>query len=333
MKASLDIRRGGGEDRAFAAVKLIIQIPCFNEAGALAVTLRELPRAVPGFETVEWLVIDDGSVDETAAIARAEGVDHLVRLPVNRGLARAFMAGVEGCLKAGADVIVNTDADNQYCAADIPALVAPVVRGEADMVIGERPIAQIGHFSFGKKVLQRVGSGVVRLASNTQVPDAPSGFRAFSRSAAVQLNVFNEYTYTLETIIQAGQKGLSVVSVPIRVNADLRPSRLVRSIPSYIRRSTFTILRIFMTYRPLRFFFTFGLTALIPGILIGARFLYLFSEGRGQGHVQSLILAAILIVVAALFFMLGLLADLISVNRRLLEDLRTRLTNLEHRDR
>ncbi len=311
-------------------MKLIIQIPCFNEAGTLAVTLRDLPRSIPGIDQVEWLVIDDGSSDDTAAVARAEGVDHLVRLPANRGLARAFMAGLEGCLRAGADMIVNTDADNQYCAADIPALIAPVLHGTADMVIGARPIGQIGHFSFAKKVLQRVGSGVVRLASNTQVPDAPSGFRAFSRAAAVQLNVFNEYTYTLETIIQAGQKGLSVVSVPIRVNADLRPSRLVRSVPSYLQRSTFTILRIFMTYRPLRFFFTFGITALVPGLLIGGRFVYLFWEGHGQGHVQSLILASILIVVAALFFMLGLLADLISVNRRLLEDLRTRLTNLEH---
>lgn len=313
-------------------MKLIIQIPCFNEAGTLAVTLRALPRQAPGVDRIEWLVIDDGSTDETVAVARAEGVDHIVRLPANRGLARAFMAGLEGCLRAGADVIVNTDADNQYCADDIPALIEPVLRGAADMVIGERPIAQIGHFSLAKKILQRVGSRVVRLASNTRVPDAPSGFRAFSRSAAVQLNVFTEYTYTLETIIQAGQKGLVVASVPVRVNADLRPSRLVRNIPSYLQRSTITILRIFMTYRPLRFFFTFGFAALFPGILIGARFLYLFLAGHGQGHVQSLILAAILIVVAALFFMLGLLADLISVNRRLLEDLRTRLTNLEHRE-
>lgn len=331
MKASLDNPPGDREDRSRRQVKLIIQIPCFNEADTLAVTLRELPRQAPGVDKVEWLVIDDGSTDGTAAVARAEGVDHIVRLPANRGLARAFMAGLEECLRAGADVIVNTDADNQYCAADIPALIEPVVRGMADIVIGERPIDQIGHFSLAKKILQRVGSRVVRLASNTRVPDAPSGFRAFSRSAAVQLNVFNEYTYTLETIIQAGQKGLAVVSVPVRVNADLRPSRLVRSIPGYIRRSTFTILRIFITYRPLRFFFTLGVMALMPGLLIGARFVYLFLEGHGQGHVQSLILAAILIVVAALFFMLGLLADLISVNRRLLEDLRTRLTNLEHR--
>lgn len=296
-------------------------------------TLRDLPRQLPGVDRVEWLVIDDGSADATVAVARAEGVDHVICLPRNLGLARAFMAGLEGCLRAGADLIVNTDADNQYCAADIPALIAPVLRGEADMVIGERPIGQIGHFSLGKKVLQRIGSRVVRMASNTRVPDAPSGFRAYSRSAAVQLNVFNEYTYTLETIIQAGQKGLSVVSVPVRVNADLRPSRLVHSIPSYVQRSTFTILRIFMTYRPLRFFFTFGAVALVPGLLIGAHFLYLFSQGRGQGHIQSLILAAILIVVAALFFMLGLLADLISVNRRLLEDLRTRLSHLEHKER
>lgn len=299
----------------------------------MGVTLQDLPRSVPGFDRVEWLVIDDGSTDATSAIAREGGVDHVVRLPANRGLARAFMAGLEGCLRAGADVIVNTDADNQYCAADIPALVAPILAGQADMVIGARPIAQIEHFSFAKKMLQRLGSRVVRMASNTRVPDAPSGFRAFSRAAAVQFNVFSEYTYTLETIIQAGQKGLAIASVPVRVNADLRPSRLVKSIPSYIQRSIFTILRIFMTYRPLRFFFTLGGVLLAPGTLIGAHFLYLFLDGRGQGHVQSLILAAILIVVAALFFMLGLLADLISVNRRLLEDLRTRLTNLEHRER
>lgn len=313
-------------------MKLIIQIPCYNEAATLGITLRELPRAVPGFDRVEWLVIDDGSQDGTARVARAEGVDHVVSLPTNRGLARAFMAGLEASLLAGADVIVNTDADNQYHAGDIPALVAPVVEGHADMVVGARPIEQIAHFSPLKKLLQRLGSRVVQLASNTRIPDAPSGFRAFSRSAALQLNVFSSYSYTLETIIQAGQKGMTVVSVPIRVNADLRPSRLVRSIPQYLFRSTLTIGRIFLTYRPLRFFLTVSAALFLPGFLIGARFLFeLFVRGRGQGHIQSLILTAILLLASILFFVLGLLADLISVNRRLLEDQRTRLARMELR--
>ena len=311
-------------------MKLIIQIPCYNEAATLGITLRDLPRDVPGFERVEWLVIDDGSLDETSRVARAGGVDHIVRLPTNRGLARAFMAGLDASLHAGADVIVNTDADNQYNAADIPALVAPVLAGLADMVVGARPIEQIAHFSPLKKLLQRLGSRVVQLASNTRVPDAPSGFRAFSRAAALQLNVFNSYTYTLETIIQAGQKGMTVASVPVRVNADLRPSRLVRSIPQYLFRSTLTIGRIFLTYRPLRFFLTVSALLFIPGFLIGVRFLFeLFVRGRGQGHIQSLILTAILLLSSILFFVLGLLADLISVNRRLLEDQRTRLARME----
>ena len=313
-------------------MKLIIQIPCYNEAATLGITLRDLPRQVPGFDQVEWLVIDDGSTDATVQVAKDGGVDHIVRLPTNRGLARAFMAGLEACLHAGADVIVNTDADNQYHAADIPALVAPVLAGTAEMVVGARPIEQIAHFSPLKKLLQRLGSRVVQLASNTRVPDAPSGFRAFSRSAALQLNVFNSYTYTLETIIQAGQKGMAVVSVPIRVNADLRPSRLVRSIPQYLFRSTLTIGRIFLTYRPLRFFLSVSAMLFVPGFLIGVRFLFeLFVRGRGQGHIQSLILTAILLLASVLFFVLGLLAELISVNRRLLEDQRTRLARIELR--
>ena len=310
-------------------MKLVIQIPCYNEAATLGTTLRDLPRTVPGVDRVEWLVIDDGSTDATSAVAREHGVDHVVRLPVNRGLARAFMAGIEASVRVGADVIVNTDADNQYCAADIPALVAPVVAGRADMVVGARPIDAITHFSPAKKFLQRLGSRIVRLASNTRVPDAPSGFRAMSRAAAMQLNVFSNYTYTLETIIQAGQKGLIVASVPVRVNADLRPSRLVRSIPQYLRRSALTIGHIFLIYRPFRFFAGMSALCLLPGLLIGVRFLFEYTQGHGQGHVQSLILAAIMVIAALLFFMLGLLADLISVNRRLLEDIRTRLANLE----
>ena len=310
-------------------MKLVIQIPCYNEAATLGTTLHDLPRTVPGVDRVEWLVIDDGSTDATVAVAREHGVDHIVRLPINRGLARAFMAGLEAALRAGADVIVNTDADNQYAAADIPALVAPVLEGRADMVIGARPIGDIAHFSPAKKFLQRIGSRVVQLASNTRVPDAPSGFRAMSRAAAMQLNVFSSYTYTLETIIQAGQKGLTVVSVPVRVNADLRPSRLVRSIPQYLRRSALTIGHIFLIYRPFRFFAVVSALCFLPGFLIGVRFVFEFLRGHGQGHVQSLILASILVIAALLFFMLGLLADLISVNRRLLEDLRTRLVKLE----
>ena len=310
-------------------LKLVIQIPCYNEASTLGITLRELPRSIPGVDRVEWLVIDDGSTDATSAVARAHGVDHLVRIPSNRGLARAFTAGLEAALRAGADIIVNTDADNQYQAADIPVLIAPILAGRADMVIGERPIEQIAHFSGTKKLLQRLGSRVVQLASNTRVPDAPSGFRAFSRQAALQINVFDNYTYTLETIIQAGQKGMTVVSVPVRVNPDLRPSRLVRSIPQYLHRSALTIGRIFVTYRPLRFFWAVSGLLCVPACLIGVRFLLEYERGHGQGHVQSLILAAILMIGSMLFFMLGLLADLISVNRRLLEDLRTRLAALE----
>lgn len=235
-------------------MKLIIQLPCYNEEGSLAVALSQLPRDLPGIDCVEWLVIDDGSTDKTAEVARRAGVDHIIRFPENRGLAKAFMAGLEACLAAGADIIVNTDADNQYFAGDIPNLIAPIQEGKADMVIGARPIATIDHFSPFKKMLQLAGSWAVRKASATRVADAPSGFRAISRRAAMQLNVFNEYTYTLETIIQAGHKGIAVVSVPIRVNEVLRPSRLVKSVGSYVKHSTWIICRIFMTYKPLRFF-------------------------------------------------------------------------------
>ena len=251
--------------------KLIIQVPCYNEAETLAITLTELPRDVPGFDCVEWLIIDDGSDDETVNVAIESGVDHIVRHNQNRGLACAFMSGLDACLHHGADVVVNTDADNQYCAADIPKLTAPVLAGQADMVIGARPISEIEHFSPLKKLLQKIGSWVVRMTSKTNVADAPSGFRAISRSAAQQFVLFSDYTYALETIIQSGQKNISIRSVPIRVNANLRPSRLITSLPAYVRRSILTIIRIFVIYRPARFFGAIALVLFTAGFLLGLR--------------------------------------------------------------
>jgi glycosyltransferase involved in cell wall biosynthesis len=302
-------------------MKLIIQIPCFNEAGTLAIALGELPKEVPGFTTVEIMVIDDGSTDDTVRVARENGVHHVVGFRANQGLASAFMLGIHSGLERGADVIVNTDADNQYCAADIPQLVRPILEGRADLVIGARPIANIAHFSPIKKLLQRFGSWVVRRVSHTDVADAPSGFRAISREAALSLNVFNGYTYTLETIIQAGQKGMSVVSVPIRVNGELRPSRLVRSIPNYVKRSILTMFRIFVVYQPLKFFLMVGLVPFLAGLALGVRFLYFYASGTGGGHIQSLILAAVLLLVGVQTFLLAIVADLVGVNRRLLEEL------------
>ncbi len=304
--------------------KLVIQIPCYNEEGTLAATLAELPRRVAGFDRVEWLVIDDGSTDGTVEVAYSCGVDHVVRLGQNQGLARAFMAGLEASLRAGADVIVNTDADNQYHASGIPALVEPILGGRASMVIGARPISQIDDFSLVKKWLQHLGSAVVRFASGTNVPDAPSGFRAIHRDAALRLCVFSSYTYTLETIIQAGRKNLRIASVPVAVNRVERPSRLVKSIPSYVQRSILTIFRIFILYKPLRFFLAVGTMFLIPGIALGIRFLWNYWAGEGAGHVQSLILAAILIVTAVIIYVAGILSDLIAANRVLLEEIRTR---------
>lgn len=312
-------------------MKLIIQIPCYNEEAALPATLAALPRRVAGIDTVEWLVVDDGSEDATAVVARAHGADHVVRLPSHRGLARAFVAGLEACLRAGADVIVNTDADNQYRADDVGVLIAPILEGRAEIVIGERPIAQMKHFSRLKRFLQRLGSGFTRFLSNTQIPDAPSGFRAMSREAAMQLHVFNRYTYTLETIIQAGQKGMAITSVPIRTNEDVRPSRLVRSLPGYIRRQVLTMLRVFMTYRPFRFFAGPGVILFLGGFALGARFLYYYVSGSGGGHVQSLILAALLMGTGFFLVIVGLVADLIAVNRQLLERLDWRVQKLEER--
>jgi len=314
-------------------MKLIIQIPCLNESETLAVALAELPREVEGFDIVEWLIIDDGSTDDTAEVARRNGVHHVVRHPVNRGLAVGFMSGLEACLRLGADVIVNTDADNQYCGADIPRLTAPVLAHEADIVIGARPINETEHFSWIKKKLQRLGSWAVRMASKTDVIDAPSGFRAISREAAMRLNVFSAYTYTLETIIQAGQSNLRVLSVPIRTNGDLRPSRLVKSIPSYIKRSLMTILRVFVIYRPLALFVYVGSVFMLGGLVIGCRFLYYYLKNGGEGHVQSVILASLCITLGMLLYMMGLIGDLVATNRKLLEKIHFRLNRTSVADR
>lgn len=314
-------------------MKLIIQIPCYNEEATLGMTLSELPRELPGIDRVEWLIINDGSRDRTLEVAKACGVDYIVDLQSNQGLAKGFMAGIEACLKAGADIIVNTDADNQYCAADIPRLIAPILEGRAEIVIGARPIKDVPHFSPIKKCLQKLGSFVVRLASKTDIPDAPSGFRAISREAALRINVFNEYTYTLETIIQAGQKGLAIVSVPIRINGYLRPSRLVKSISAYVQHSMMTIVRIFMTYRPLRFFMLLGSVPFTLGFFLCCRWLLLFwgiiGSDPTKSRVPSLILAAILILIGFQLWLFGLIADLMGVNRQLLEDIQLRLRRQE----
>ena len=319
-------RRGPGH-----VEKLIIQIPCFNEEDSLPTTLAALPRSLAGVDCVEWLIIDDGSDDRTVEVARAHGVDHVVALPRRQGLATAFMAGLDACLMAKADIIVNTDADNQYNADDIAALIAPILEGKAELVVGCRPIASIPHFSPAKKLLQRMGSWVVRVVSKTDVPDAPSGFRAISRNAAMRTNVFSRYTYTLETLIQAGQHNMAVTWVPVRVNPDMRPSRLVRSVAGYVIRSLLTIVRIFVLYKAFAFLLTISLMLVTPGVILGARFLYQFAIGQGAGHVQSLILASLLISLGVIIAVTGVLADLVSVNRRILEDIRSRTMRLEQR--
>jgi glycosyltransferase involved in cell wall biosynthesis len=310
--------------------KLIIQIPCYNEAETLAIALADLPRKVAGFCVVEWLIIDDGSTDDTVRVAQENGVDHVARHRNNQGLARGFMTGMQACLERGADVIVNTDADNQYNAADIPNLTAPILAGEADMVIGARPISAIEHFSPIKKLLQRLGSWVVRLASRTTVDDAPSGFRAFSRDTARNLVVFNEYTYTLETIIQAGQKNMAIRTVPVTVNDDLRPSRLMKSISSYIQRSIGTIIRVLVIYRPFRFFASIGSAIFLAGVLLGLRFLYLRWTGQGLGNVQSVILSASLLIVGFQTVLIAFVADLLAANRKLIEEVRAHALALRY---
>lgn len=310
-------------------MKLIIQIPCYNEEETIGLTLSTLPRKLDGIAVVEWLIIDDGSKDRTVDVARTHGVDHIVRLPHHEGLAWAFMSGLDACIKEGADIIVNMDADNQYSADDIPKLIDPILSGKAGLVVGSRPIKEIKHFSTSKKIFQRLGSLAVRLVSNTNVRDATSGFRAIRRDAAMRLKVFDKYTYTIETLIQTGQKGIVTTSVPIRINEDLRPSRLVKNIPKYILRSILTIIRIFMTYEPLRFFAIPGTISFVSGILLGLRFLFFYFAGNGSGHIQSVILSALLLGTGFFLIVIGFLADLISVNRKLLEDLDWKVQRIE----
>lgn len=305
-------------------MKLIIQVPCHNEADQLPDMLADLPREVEGFDVVEWMVIDDGSTDGTAEIARAGGVNHVVMHSHNRGLAAAFMTGLEACLHLGADVIVNTDGDNQYRADYIPALTRPILEGQAQIVVGARPISAIHHFSIVKQLLQRLGSWVVRRASGTTVADAPSGFRAIHRDAAVRLYVINRYTYTLETIIQAGRLGIPVISVPVEVNDPTRDSRLIRSVRQYVTRSATTIFRILMLYKPLRMLSLAAALVATPGVIALARFLYFYAVGEGGGHVQSLVIGSALLAAGVVIFVGGLLADLIAANRVLLAEIRSR---------
>jgi glycosyltransferase involved in cell wall biosynthesis len=308
------------------AVKLVIQIPCYNEEEALPATIRALPARVEGVDRIEILIVDDGSTDRTADVARELGVHHIVRSAQNQGLARAFMRGLEASLAAGADIIVNTDADNQYCADDIPKLIQPILSGKAEIVIGERPIAGHPHFSPVKKLLQGLGSQVVRLASKTSIPDCPSGFRAISRHAALHLNVFSKYSYTLEMIIQAGRKGIPITSVPVRVNANTRPSRLVKSVPNYVLRSMFTIVRIFILYRPMFFFFSVSVVPLAAGVLLLVRWLVLYLlVDPTRVRAPSLIAAAILCMLGFLGLAVAILADLLAANRTLLEEIRVHL--------
>jgi len=313
-------------------MKLVIQVPCYNEEESLPVTLKELPRDVEGFDSVEWCIIDDGSTDKTVEVARNLGVDHIVSLKQNKGLARAFMKGLDTCLKANADVIVNTDADNQYNALDIPNLVKPILKGQADMVIGERPIKKIKHFSPIKKLLQKFGSFIVKRISGTKISDAPSGFRAFSRYAAMHINIFSKYTYTLESIIQMGKKDLKIISVKIRTNTMLRPSRLMKSTLSYIAKSMITIIRIFVVYNPFRFFMTLAIILFIAGMIPGIRYLILFITRSESGHIQSLILSAILLIMSVQIGVLAFIGDLNAVNRSIMEDIQFMLRKKNYLD-
>lgn len=311
-------------------MKLIIQIPCYNEAETIEIALNDLPKKIDGIDEIEYLIINDGSSDNTVEVVKKWGVHYVVNFKNNKGLAKGFLAGLNTALRNGADIIVNTDADNQYCGADIETIVRPILEGRADIVIGERPIDTTDHFSPLKKKLQHLGSWVVRLASKTRVPDAPSGFRAFSREAAMKLNVVNEYTYTLETIVQAGRNKAAIVSVPIRTNPELRKSRLFSSMFGYIKKSMLTIIRAFVMYRPLKFFSIIGGTTILGGLGIGIRFVYFLLQGTGDGHIQSLILSSMLIIIGVQTMVLGFQGDIIAANRKILEDIQYRVKRLDY---
>ena len=311
-------------------MKLIIQIPCFNEAETLEVTLNDLPKHIDGIDEIEYLIIDDGSHDNTAEVAKKWGVHYVVRFRRNKGLAKGFMAGLGACLKNGADIIVNTDADNQYCGADIETLVRPILDKKAHIVIGERPIDDTEHFTPLKKKLQHFGSWVVRKASKTTIPDAPSGFRAYSREAAMRINVINDYTYTLETIVQSGREKMAVMSVPIRTNPELRESRLFHSMWGYIKKSMLTIVRTYLMYRPLYFFFMLGSILALVGVGFFVRYFVFFCSGEGGGHLQSLILASTLLIVGFQTIVVGLLGDVISANRKILQDVQYHVRKMDY---
>lgn len=311
-------------------MKLIIQIPCYNEAATLELALNALPKQIDGIDTIEYLIINDGSEDDTVKTALKWGVNYVVHFRTNRGLAKGFIAGLDACLRNGADIIVNTDADNQYEGADIEKLVRPILEGKSDIVIGARPIDDIEDFSPLKKKLQHFGSFIVRKASQTNIPDAPSGFRAYSRDAAMRLNVTNEYTYTLETIVQAGRTKMAMDSVPVRTNKEIRPSRLMKSMLGYIKKSFFTIGHVFMMYKPLQFFATIGSIIFLCGAAVGVRFLMFYFRGSGSGHIQSLILAAVLLLLGFQTIITGLLADVIASNRKILEDVQYHVRRMDY---
>lgn len=310
-------------------MKLIIQIPCYNEADTLEIALNDLPKQIDGIDEIEYLIINDGSSDDTERVALEWGVDYVVHFKRNLGLAKGFLAGLDLALRHGADIIVNTDADNQYRGADIEKLIQPILKREADIVIGERPIDEIDEFSYVKKKLQKFGSWVVRIASKTDIPDAPSGFRAYSRKAAMRVNVHNEYTYTLETIVQAGRNKMAITSVPVQTNPELRSSRLMNSMAGYIKKSMLTILRAVLMYKPMKVFTLISSVFILIGTLIGVRFLCFYFGGNGGGHVQSLILATTMIIIGFQTLVTGLQADIISANRKLLEDMQFRIKKLE----
>jgi glycosyltransferase involved in cell wall biosynthesis len=310
-------------------MKVIVQIPCYNEEATLPQTIADIPRRIDGVDVVEILIIDDGSTDRTLAVARAAGVDHIVRNRRNRGLARTFRAGIDACLALGADIIVNTDADNQYSGADIPRLVAPILSGQTDIVIGDRETSKLQHFSWIKRLLQGLGSGVVRQLAGISVPDTVSGFRAYSREAALRLNVLSSFSYTVETVIQAGVDAQAVSSVPIRTNGKTRESRLFKSTWGFLQAQATTIVRVYAMYQPLIVFSSIGVVFLLIGILPIARFLYFFVTGDGEGHIQSLLLGAMFVILAFIVFMFAMLADLIQWNRKLIESTLVKLRRVE----